>query len=52
MRDSPEPVTEIPSDPMRARDPEHPPVPPGALLLELVPVPVTDVDRSIGMPWR
>ena len=26
--------------------PSYPPVPPGALLLELVPVPVTDLDRA------
>ncbi|WP_436838642.1 VOC family protein [Nocardia nova] len=47
MSDSREPVTEIPADPAQARDPGDPPVPPGALLLELVPVPVADVDRSI-----
>jgi len=28
------------------QDPGNPPVPPGTLLLELVPVPVTDIERS------
>lgn len=47
MTDTPEPVTEIPSDPADVpRDPGNPPVPPGALLLELVPVPVTDIERA------
>jgi len=27
-------------------DPANPPVPPGAMLLELVPVPVTDIERA------
>ncbi|MEV5651568.1 VOC family protein [Nocardia sp. NPDC052254] len=45
--DSSAPVTEIPADPLQARDPGNPPVPSGALLLELVPLPVTDLDRSI-----
>ncbi|MDQ0649506.1 catechol 2,3-dioxygenase-like lactoylglutathione lyase family enzyme [Microbacterium natoriense] len=34
------PASEIPNDP------GNPPVPPGALLLELVPVPVTDIERA------
>ncbi|WP_227985410.1 VOC family protein [Nocardia spumae] len=33
---------------MQAKDPNNPPVLPGALLLELVPVPVTDVERSLA----
>ncbi|MEA5360803.1 VOC family protein [Amycolatopsis sp., V23-08] len=45
----PDPVTEIPADPTAVvGDPAHPPVLPGAYLLELVPVPVTDIDRAIG----
>jgi predicted enzyme related to lactoylglutathione lyase len=43
------PVTEVPADPSQIqRNPDHPPVPPGALLLELVPVPVTDIDRALA----
>ncbi|MGH3967017.1 MAG: VOC family protein [Mycobacterium sp.] len=43
------PVTEIPIDPAQIRQhPGNPPVPPGALLLELIPVPVADIDRSIA----
>jgi catechol 2,3-dioxygenase-like lactoylglutathione lyase family enzyme len=43
-----DPVTEIPADPTAtAADPANPPVLPGAYLLELVPVPVTDIDRAI-----
>ncbi len=43
-----DPVTEIPADPSAVvADPGHPPVLPGAYLLELVPVPVTDIDRAI-----
>ncbi|WP_410622520.1 VOC family protein [Amycolatopsis sp. cmx-8-4] len=42
-----DPVTEIPADPTTiAADPGNPPVLPGAYLLELVPVPVTDIDRA------
>ncbi len=48
MSERAEPVTEIPADPMQARNPNDPPVPPGALLLELIPVPVADVDRAIA----
>lgn len=40
MTDSPTPVGEGPVES------GNPPVPPGALLLELVPVPVTDVERA------
>ena len=40
-------TTEIPADVHDVPiDPSAPPVPPGALLLELVPVPVTDIDRA------
>ncbi|GAA1948811.1 VOC family protein [Amycolatopsis minnesotensis] len=47
MTDTPAPVTEIPADPAEIpQDPGNPPVPPGTLLLELVPVPVTDVERA------
>jgi uncharacterized protein YndB with AHSA1/START domain/predicted enzyme related to lactoylglutathione lyase len=43
----PEPVTKIPQDPTEIpQDPTNPPVPPGTLLLELVPVPVTDIERA------
>ncbi|WP_328648000.1 VOC family protein [Amycolatopsis sp. NBC_00348] len=43
-----DPVTEIPADPTAvAADPGNPPVLPGAYLLELVSVPVTDIDRAI-----
>jgi catechol 2,3-dioxygenase-like lactoylglutathione lyase family enzyme len=44
MNDTPSQVTEIPA--AVPRDPANPPVPPGALLLELVIVPVTDIDRA------
>jgi predicted enzyme related to lactoylglutathione lyase len=44
-----DPVTEIPADPAAiAADPGNPPVLPGAYLLELIPVPVTDIDRAIA----
>ena len=47
MSDTHEPVTEIPADAAGVPGgPGNPPVPPGALLLELVPVPVTDVERA------
>lgn len=47
MSDSFEPVTEIPTDMDQvAKDPNNPPVLPGAMLLELVPVPVADIDRA------
>jgi predicted enzyme related to lactoylglutathione lyase len=43
------PVTEVPTDPAQIpQRPDNPPVPPGALLLELVPVPVTDIDRAMA----
>lgn len=42
-----EPRTEIPADPGEIpADPSAPPVRDGAFLLELVPVPVTDLDRA------
>ena len=42
-----EPRTEIPADPSEIPvDPSAPPVRDGAFLLELVPVPVTDIDRA------
>jgi predicted enzyme related to lactoylglutathione lyase len=41
-----EPRTEIPDPNSIPVDPTAPPVRDGALLLELVPVPVTDVDRA------
>lgn len=42
-----EPRTEIPADPSEIpADPSAPPVRDGAFLLELVPVPVTDIDRA------
>jgi catechol 2,3-dioxygenase-like lactoylglutathione lyase family enzyme len=48
MTDS-EPVTKIPTDASEvANEAGNPPVPADAMLLELVPVPVTDIDRSIG----
>ncbi|MFI6585710.1 VOC family protein [Embleya sp. NPDC050493] len=40
MTDTPTPAKEIPEDS------GNPPVPPGTLLLELVPVPVTDIERA------
>ncbi|WP_433332075.1 VOC family protein [Spirillospora sp. CA-294931] len=40
MTDTPAPANEIP------KDSGNPPVPPGTLLLELVPVPVTDIERA------
>lgn len=40
MTDTSAPANEVPTDP------GNPPVPPGTLLLELVPVPVTDVERA------
>lgn len=46
MNDTPT-TTEIPADAAAVvNDPGNPPVPPGTLLLELVPVPVTDIDRA------
>ncbi|WP_084490798.1 VOC family protein [Nocardia africana] len=48
MSERPDTVTEIPADPAQVtNDPGNPPVPPGTLLLELVPVPVRDIDRGI-----
>jgi catechol 2,3-dioxygenase-like lactoylglutathione lyase family enzyme len=42
-----EPRTEIPADPSEIPvDPSAPPVRDGAFLLELIPVPVTDIDRA------
>jgi catechol 2,3-dioxygenase-like lactoylglutathione lyase family enzyme len=47
MTNPPAPATEIPADVSEVQnDPGNPPVPPGALLLELVPVPVADIDRA------
>jgi catechol 2,3-dioxygenase-like lactoylglutathione lyase family enzyme len=47
MNDAPAPITEIPADVAEVpQDPANPPVPPGALLLELVPVPVIDIERA------
>lgn len=47
MTDTPTPVTEIPADVADIpEDSGNPPVPPGVLLLELVPVPVTDIERA------
>ncbi|RBQ17710.1 glyoxalase [Spongiactinospora rosea] len=47
MTDAPAPVTEIPADLAEIpKDSGNPPVPPGTLLLELVPVPVTDIERA------
>jgi uncharacterized protein YndB with AHSA1/START domain/catechol 2,3-dioxygenase-like lactoylglutathione lyase family enzyme len=41
------PVTEVPKDVADIpKDPGNPPVPPGTLLLELVPVPVADVEQA------
>ncbi|WP_037311176.1 VOC family protein [Amycolatopsis orientalis] len=40
MTDTPAPTTEV------TQDSGNPPVPPGTLLLELVPVPVTDIERA------
>jgi catechol 2,3-dioxygenase-like lactoylglutathione lyase family enzyme len=40
MTDTSTPANEIP------KDSGNPPVPPGMLLLELVPVPVTDIERA------
>lgn len=43
------PTTEVPSeDDQISKRPGDPPVPQGALLLELVPLPVADIDRSIA----
>jgi catechol 2,3-dioxygenase-like lactoylglutathione lyase family enzyme len=40
-------TTEVPADVYDVpADTTSPPVPPGALLLELIPVPVTDIDRA------
>jgi predicted enzyme related to lactoylglutathione lyase len=47
MSDTARPVTEIPTDPSQiSNDPHNPSVPAGALLLELVPVPVADIDEA------
>ncbi|MFG6200350.1 VOC family protein [Nonomuraea sp. JJY05] len=47
MTDAPAPVTEIPTDLREVpEDSGNPPVPPGTLLLELVPVPATDIERA------
>lgn len=47
MTDKSGPTTEIPADSSEVQnDPGNPPVPPGTLLLELVPVPVTDIERA------
>ncbi|MEV4176926.1 VOC family protein [Nonomuraea sp. NPDC049709] len=47
MTDAPAPVTEIPTDLGEfPKDSGNPPVPPGTLLLELVPVPATDIERA------
>ncbi|MFF4418640.1 VOC family protein [Streptosporangium sp. NPDC001559] len=47
MTDASAPVTEIPADLGEVpQDSGNPPVPPGALLLELVPVPTTDIERA------
>ncbi|MEV0314799.1 VOC family protein [Nonomuraea fuscirosea] len=47
MTDAPAPVTEIPTDLGEVpEDSGNPPVPPGTLLLELVPVPVADIERA------
>jgi catechol 2,3-dioxygenase-like lactoylglutathione lyase family enzyme len=47
MSDTPAPTTEVPAHASEVEnDPGNPPVPPGALLLELVLVPVTDLDRA------
>ncbi|MFI7538416.1 VOC family protein [Streptosporangium sp. NPDC049376] len=47
MTDASAPVTEIPTDLGEVpEDSGNPPVPPGTLLLELVPVPTTDIERA------
>ncbi|QWF77814.1 VOC family protein [Amycolatopsis sp. CA-230715] len=47
MTEKTAPATEIPADVLEVQnEPGNPPVPPGTLLLELVPVPVTDIDRA------
>lgn len=46
MNDDRPTTTEIPDIADVTADPGNPPVPPGALLLELVPVPVTDINRA------
>ncbi|WP_410632958.1 VOC family protein [Amycolatopsis sp. cmx-4-83] len=44
-----DPVNEVPADPAALTPAaSNPPVPPGAFLLELVPVPVRDTDRAIA----
>ena len=46
--DSTAPVTEVPTDPSQIpHRPDNPPVPSGALLLELVPIPVADIDCAM-----
>lgn len=47
MTDAPAPATEIPTDISEVpANPNNPPVPPGTMLLELVPLPVTDIGRA------
>jgi catechol 2,3-dioxygenase-like lactoylglutathione lyase family enzyme len=47
MNDTPATAIEVPADVSEvSNEPGNPPVPPGALLLELVPIPVTDLDRA------
>ena len=46
--DLPAPVTEVPVDSTQIQSDDDPVVPPGAMLLELIPIPVTDIDRAIA----
>jgi catechol 2,3-dioxygenase-like lactoylglutathione lyase family enzyme len=47
MTDAPTPIPEVSAGPAKAAEaPGNPPVPPGTFLLELVPVPVVDIDRA------
>ena len=47
MTDTPDTVTEVPAHASDVKkNPNDPDVPAGALLLELVPVPVSDIDRA------
>lgn len=49
MTDTPATVTDVPAHASEVEhNPADPSVPPGTLLLELVPVPVTDIDRSLA----
>jgi predicted enzyme related to lactoylglutathione lyase len=48
MKDPAEPVTKIPTEPSQISNEGNPPVPVGAQLLELVPVPVSDIDNAIS----